>query len=272
MARLETRELDYFVAVAEELHFGRVAARLGIAQPPLSRAISRLERRMGVRLLDRTSRSVALTEAGRVFLAETRKALDAVDAAIRRAQRAARPDRLVMAARPGTGSGLLADLLGAYGRRRDAVPVEILFTSAQSAALRNGTADVGVLCGDDDLEGLEVTDLTREDPVALLPASHALATRATVTAAELRGEATFAAQCPPAALDEILELVSMGRLTVITGDTVTDRLGSAVVAVPVTDLPMSRLVLGWPRHTPAPPRDAFVDTAKAAMAERAHTS
>ncbi|MFF3330673.1 LysR family transcriptional regulator [Streptomyces sp. NPDC002888] len=77
MERLETRELEYFVAVAEELHFGRAAERLGIAQPPLSRAISRLERRMGVQSFERTSRRVDLTAAGAVFLAESRKVLRA---------------------------------------------------------------------------------------------------------------------------------------------------------------------------------------------------
>ncbi|GAA1800305.1 hypothetical protein GCM10009735_35860 [Actinomadura chokoriensis] len=78
---VETRELTYFLAVARELHFGRAAERLGIAQPPLSRAIGRLERRLGVTLLERTSRRVALTPAGETLLAEGAAALDAVAAA-----------------------------------------------------------------------------------------------------------------------------------------------------------------------------------------------
>ncbi|MBF8192793.1 LysR family transcriptional regulator [Nonomuraea sp. K274] len=72
---MESRELAYFVAVAEEQNFSRAAARLGIAQPPLSRAIQRLERRLGVRLLERGTRHVSLTRAGEVLLREGRKAL-----------------------------------------------------------------------------------------------------------------------------------------------------------------------------------------------------
>src|SRR5689334_6287153 len=108
MEELETRELRYFVAVAEELHFGRAAARLGIAQPPLSRAIRLMERRLGVSLLERTSRSVRLTPAGEVLLSEGRQALAAVAAASRRTRRAGRGQpRLVLAMKPGTDAGLV---------------------------------------------------------------------------------------------------------------------------------------------------------------------
>ena len=81
MDRLETRELAYFLAVADELHFGRAAAKLGIAQPALSKTVRQLERRLGVTLFERTSRAVALTEAGRVLSREARLALEAVSAA-----------------------------------------------------------------------------------------------------------------------------------------------------------------------------------------------
>src|SRR4051794_2672950 len=92
MDRLETRELAYFLAVADELHFGRAAARLGIAQPALSKTIQRLERRLGVNLFDRAKRTVTLTEAGQVLSHEARTVLDAISAAAARTQRAGAAD------------------------------------------------------------------------------------------------------------------------------------------------------------------------------------
>jgi DNA-binding transcriptional LysR family regulator len=111
---METRELRYFVTVAEELHFGRAAERLGIAQPPLSRAIQQLERRLGVTLLERTNRNVALTAAGSVLLREGRAALDAVEAADRRTRRAAHVEpSLVLVTKAAASGELLQKLLDA---------------------------------------------------------------------------------------------------------------------------------------------------------------
>src|SRR5947209_3825147 len=112
---MDSRELSYFIAVAEELNFGRAAERLGMAQPPLSRAIKQLEQRLGLALLERTSRKVTLTPAGEVLLHEGRKAMDALSAATLRTQRAGEPQpRLVLAMKTVSHTTLLDQILAAY--------------------------------------------------------------------------------------------------------------------------------------------------------------
>ncbi|HEY3481388.1 MAG TPA: LysR family transcriptional regulator, partial [Streptomyces sp.] len=154
MDTLETRELKYFVAVAEELHFGRAAERLGMAQPPLSRAIQQLERRLGVCLLERNRRGVALTGAGEVLLHEGRAALDATTAAARRARRAGGADvpggprsRLVLAVKAAASHELLQKLLAAYAAEPDAAEIEVLPSGMceQEEMLRDGRADVALM-------------------------------------------------------------------------------------------------------------------------------
>ncbi|MEV5177330.1 LysR family transcriptional regulator [Streptomyces flaveolus] len=242
MDRLETRELVYFTAMAEELHFSRAAENLGISQPVLSRAIARLERRMGVRLLDRTSRRVELTEAGRTFRDECRQLLRGLDIAVRRTQRAAETPRFVVAVRPGTGSGLLSQVL----RRYSGPEPELVFTHDRAAAVRDGVADAALVCvGSEDLAGLRGVEIGEELPVALLPSGHRLAGRTALAVAELADEAGYRPYCPEIGIEEIMDRVALGRLVTVVGSAVSDRLPRDVVAVPVTDLPPTTLAFCW---------------------------
>ncbi|MFF1815728.1 LysR family transcriptional regulator [Kribbella sp. NPDC058245] len=185
MDDLETRELRYFVAVAEELHFGRAADRLGIAQPPLSRAIRQVEHRLGVELLTRNRRGVSLTEAGHVLLVEARTALDAVSAAVRRTRRAADPQRpLILATKSGASHELLQRLLDVVGK--DSIEILLCEVTEQAGLLRDGSADVALLHHPyDDLSGFDTEELHTEGQVAILPAKHPLAAREKLTLAEV---------------------------------------------------------------------------------------
>ncbi|WP_159024883.1 LysR family transcriptional regulator [Streptomyces sp. CB01373] len=257
MDRLETRELVYFAAVAEELHFSRAAESLGITQPVLSRAIARLERRMGVRLLNRTSRRVELTDAGRTFRDECRRLLRQLDVAVRRTQRSADTPRFVVAVRPGTGSGLLSELLRQYSGPAP----ELIFTHDRAGAVRDGLADAALVCvGSEDLTGLSGIEVGEELPVALLPGDHHLAGRAEVAVVDLQGEPGYRAHCPEAGLDEIMDRVALGRLVTVVGSAVADRLPSDVAAVPVTDLPPTTLAFCWSRGTQNRSLSALADT------------
>ncbi|MCU1679560.1 MAG: LysR family transcriptional regulator [Amycolatopsis sp.] len=262
MNQLETRDLVYFLAVAEELHFGRAARQLGIAQPPLSRAIARLERRMGVTLFDRTTRQVALTPGGTVFMDRSRKVLTALDRAVTDAQEAGRQGRLVVAVRPGVGPGVLAELFSSYGQVAGASPTEVVFTYDEAKAVENGTADIALLCRSSVLQDLESLDLALERPVALLPATHPLATRNEVSTEELAELDAYTSRIPTEPHDSIVDRVAMGRLVVVVGESVRDRLGRSVVAVPVKDFPDTMLTLAWAPARRHPALDGFLSVAR----------
>ena len=264
---METRELRYFVAVAEELHFGRAAIRLGIAQPPLSRAISQLERRLGVALLERTSRSVALTEAGSVLLREGRAALDAVDAADRRTRRAATGQAaLVFVTKAGASSELLAKLLDAYAAEPGAAEIDVVLCgiAQQERMLRDGRADVALLhLPFDSTVGFDTEELSVEGQVVVLPAGHPATGRSHLRLAEVAAlpglpqpvwpdaDGVYPDVPGPQVRDhaQLLQLIALGRASAVLPESCRGQLSRDLVAVPVPDAPTVTTVIAWPPHS-----------------------
>jgi DNA-binding transcriptional LysR family regulator len=204
MDGIELRELRYFVAVGEELNFTRAAARLGLTQPPLSAAIGKLERKLGVRLLVRSSRRVTLTPAGAVLLEQGRIAVEAAAAAVERTRRAgAQPGRLTVAVKPGTGTDLLQKIIQRCAQDPQVPQVHLLFghPGGPAAAVRGGGADVAILRAPFDQRGLDSEPLLTEPRVAVLPAGHPLADRPELRRADLAREPMprWAGQPDPAA-------------------------------------------------------------------------
>ncbi|EIK54736.1 LysR family transcriptional regulator [Stutzerimonas stutzeri TS44] len=177
---MELRHLRYFVAVAEELHFGRAAELLRISQPPLSQQIQALEAELGVRLFDRTNRRVALTDAGRLFLEETRRTLAQVDKSVDVARRADQGEIGELQIGFTSSAPFTSILPRAILAFREAFPAVHLalreMTSKQVVeAVQDETLQVGMIRPFALPAGLQTTELFSEPLVALMHAGHPLA-------------------------------------------------------------------------------------------------
>ena len=186
---VELRELRYFVTVAEELHFGRAAERLHIVQPAVSQQVRRLERELDVTLLDRTTRSVSLTEAGQRFLPHARAVLAAAGRAADSVADFRSAGALV---RLGTSEGLgdrLEVLLAAFAQPAPSAQLELLHapTSQRLQRVRDGSLEATIVRGDWPGPGLDFTPLWTDEVWVALPASHPLAGSPAVDFASLAG-------------------------------------------------------------------------------------
>jgi DNA-binding transcriptional LysR family regulator len=176
---MELRQLRYFVAVAEELHFRRAAARLHVSQPPVSQQVQALEREVGCLLLHRTRRRVELTAAGEAFLRDVRALLSELDSAVATARRVATGEsgRLRINF---VGSALLSivpDAVQRFRTRRPGVELEIRESATvdQLRAVAAGAVDVGLVRPPfSQLGELRAEVVLRERTVAVLPAAHPL--------------------------------------------------------------------------------------------------
>ncbi|NJP53663.1 LysR family transcriptional regulator [Streptomyces sp. SBST2-5] len=213
------RHLECFVAVAEESHFGRAAARLGMAQPPLSQRIQRLERELGVRLFERTSRQVTITAAGRLLLAEARELLARSESFLAAARRVRDGEKgLLRAALPPDLPGeTVAALLDGFRRRHADLELELheLSTTEQLTRLAAHELDIGVVHHPCDVTGLELGPVLRRELGVLLPAD---APQARLDAVPLRSLSgydliLFPRESAPALYDDLLTACARGGYT-----------------------------------------------------------
>jgi DNA-binding transcriptional LysR family regulator len=304
MNELEARQLRYFVAVAEELHFGRAAERLGMAQPPLSRAIRELEHQLGVLLLTRTTRQVTLTPAGKVLLRDARTALDAISAAGRRAQHAGEPTpRLRLALKADIDGGLLPQTLDAYAKEEAALPVKLVLGrfGEQAQTVRDGRADAALLLGPFDDCALDYEPLVTEPFLVAMAAADPLAARPCLRLADLAGRSlpdgspadqgvapgshdspgarehqpSPAGKGTPTAstarsdsdLPQIFRLVELGSIVCFFPASLSRRYPRTEIAYrPVTDLEPATLAVAWSQDSHSAAVAAFVRAAAAVAA------
>ena len=192
---IDLRQLRYFLAVSEELHFGRAALRLHISQPPLSRQIRQLEDQLGVALFLRSKSGVVLTEAGAAFLPEVRRTLLQAEKAIAvaRAARGALVGQFVVGYTTVFDRSAIPDVLE---RLRQLFPNWRIVTRGKHSIslvrdIKNGVLDAAFIGLHTDTQGLAVETILEEPLVVALPANHRLARKRRLGFEDLRGEPMF---------------------------------------------------------------------------------
>lgn len=293
---MELRHLRYFVAVAEELHFGRAAERLHIAQPPLSRQIRDLEREVGTPLFERVARGVELTPAGLAFLPEARLTLAQAERAQRTALRAAQGEtgRLrVGFVEAATYAGILPNVLGFFRMHLPNIGLSLLELDSieQAEWLRDGRIDVGLLHSPpaDAERWLHVEPVYADPMVAAVPHVHALADRTRLSLGDLADEpfVLFPRTSAPALFDGIVArcrdagfsprvvqeavgwhtiagLVAAGMGVSFVPRALARHQRPMVAYRPVRDLGVDvQLYAAWRRGRQSPVRERFVTTLKA---------
>ncbi|BAU44333.1 LysR family transcriptional regulator [Leptolyngbya sp. O-77] len=213
---IELRHLRYFITVAEELHFGRPPPRLHMAQPPLSQQIRQLEEKLGFQLFHRTKRSVQLTEAGAVFLAECQRIMQQLDQAVQLGQQVSRGERgqLVIGFVSSAAYSVLPTLLRRFRTAAPEVSLELheLTTDQQIQWLRDRRMDVGLVRPPIDEPDFCLMPLFEESLVVALPQQHPLAQQPQVSLKDLAGKPfiLFPRLLAPGLYDQIISLCQQG--------------------------------------------------------------
>ncbi|MGK9149466.1 LysR family transcriptional regulator [Plantibacter flavus] len=300
---MELRQLRYFLAVADELHFGRAAARLHMSQPPLSVQINRLEREVGIPLFDRSTRRVSLTAAGRHLQERARRIVDEVEAV--RTEMRDYVDGLAGQLTAGFVSSanytVLPGVVQLFRSRRAGVALTLLpLTSGeQFDRLEDGTLDVGIVRDEyprsahPSSSAISTEVVYEERLVACLPVGHPLAGRAEVTTQEIIevpmiayprslmpgfvdrvGEALASAGGVMNVAEEVvhqetaLGFVAAGAGTSILPESVRQLIPPSIAVVPLAGSPTTRLIAAWPaREDESAVTAAFLECLRDAAAQ-----
>jgi DNA-binding transcriptional LysR family regulator len=277
---VELRHLRYFLAVAEEGHFGRAARRLRIAQPPVSRQIQALEEELGFPLFDRTKRRIELTAAGKVFRERARRVLDGVEEAVTAARRASlgQTGRVAVGYPSSLAYSGLTELLRAFRAHSPDVDLVLREIPAQEqiTALREGRLDVGLVRAPLAEPALASEPVRTEPLVVAMPADHRLARRSRVALRDLAREpfvgfprasnapffdllirACHDAGFSPMIVQEapqldIVSLVAAGYGVSLLPESVRNVPREGLVYKSLVDSPTTTLLVVWRRDDPSP--------------------
>jgi DNA-binding transcriptional LysR family regulator len=190
--RFDLRHIKAFIAVTDSLHFKKAADSLFITQPALSRLIKGLEEAVGVELLARTTRQVALTEAGRLFLAECRDSLRVLERGVHLAQAASQGDigHISIAYNDFSINGVLPDIIERFKEKFPTISIELTHMPSheQHRALQDCSIDAGFMIGPLNMPGIETISCAVEDLLVVLPLRHRLAGRSSLSLKDLKDE------------------------------------------------------------------------------------
>jgi DNA-binding transcriptional LysR family regulator len=252
---MELRHLRYFVAVAEELHFGRAAERLYIAQSALSQQILSLEAELGIPLLERTKRRVQLTAAGQALLEDARNILHQVEQAIERSQRVARGEigQLRIGFTILALHSILPPMLATFRKHYPKVQLVLseMSTQAQLEALRHQQIDVGFLHPPINERDLELVEIKTEAMMVVLSSQHPLARRKRLTVRSLSPYPLIVhpRHEGPVLYDQILQLYANADCQPTIAQEATTsptRIGLVATGIGITFVPEGFCALNYP--------------------------
>ena len=279
---VELRHLRCFLAIVDEGNITRAAQRLHLSQPALSRALAQLERNLAVRLIDRSTHHLVLTEVGRVFAVTAREAVERVDEAITSINTSVPPLRFGHSWSSTTHvAAIVRSWTAEFPDRR----LRLRRSDERLAGLPSGRVDVALVRGPITDASIRSTVVDTERRLAVVPADHRLAGRTNVSLADLSAETLIInsvagtttldlwPQPPRPTIGADLTTIDDWLLAIATSSGVGVTPASTALLhphpdvrfIPIDDAPLVPLVLAWPRHQPHPHIATFVSVARHAL-------